>query len=148
MSLPHFDIITFPGQILWLFIATGGSYVFNKFFFLPYLSNAIQKRNDLILNCSQEIERMNEHAKSLRVEINEFSKKAKNDSKAIIENALHKSQSMLIQNIKKNNEVFHSRAIEYEKHISKQKENLVEDLHIIVSDVKSKAQSFIASQHY
>ncbi len=145
MSLPHFDVITFPGQILWVFIATGGSYIFNKFFFLPYLSNSIQKRKELILEYTQDIERMTEHAKSLKIEIEHLSGKARNESKAIIEAAMYSAQALLTNSIKNNNETIHSQATDYQKHIIKQREKLTEELPVIVNDVKKKLQLFIAS---
>jgi F-type H+-transporting ATPase subunit b len=147
MSLPHFDIITFPGQIFWVFITTGASYLFNKFFFLPYVSNAIRKRQELIANYMQEIEKMSENAKSLKIEMATLSEKARNESKAIIESAIYNAQALLNESVKNNNETIHSQATDYQNYIIEQKEALKDDLPSIISDIKAKLQLFISSQN-
>ena len=147
MSLPHFDIITFPGQIFWVFITAGATYVFNKFFFLPYLSNAVSQRQELILNYMREVERMSEHVKSLKTEIATLSQRAKSESRAIIEAAMYNSQALLNENIKNNHEILHSQAADYQNCIIEQKEKLKEDLPSIINDIKARIERFILPQN-
>lgn len=141
--MPHLDLNTFPGQLLWLLICTLGSYLFNKIFFLPYLSTRIKSRSEMINNCIAETKRMQEHAITVREEIEAFSIKTKNDSKSIIENALYKSQEMLSESISKNHENFNRKVKELDFQMKKQRKSLESDINLVVSDVKDKVKNFI-----
>ena len=147
MSLPHFDITTFSSQLFWLFVATTCSYIFNKFFFIPHLVNSIAKRNNLIENYKSETAKMNEHIKSLQQNIETSIEISQRESKAILENAIAKSQTMLSKHLNENNILFNKKMFEYDEFIQKQKAELASNASIIVKDVKEKVLSFILSQN-
>jgi F0F1-type ATP synthase membrane subunit b/b' len=141
--MPHLDLHSFPGQLLWLLVCTLGSYAFNKLFFLPYLSGRIKKRNQMISECVAETKRMQEHAMTVREEIEAFGIKTRNDSKLIIENALYKSQEMLSESISRNHENFNRKVKELDANIKKQRKSLENDISLVVTDVKEKVTNFI-----
>ena len=147
MSLPHLEISTFPSQIFWLFVATCGSYLFNKFCLIPWLSHSVTKRHNLIEKYNESILKMNEHIKELQSEIHAFNENKQQDSRQILENALHASQSMLLNQINKNNSILSSNIEIYNEYIQKQKDDLQSKLHLIVDEVKTKVEKFIYTQY-
>jgi F0F1-type ATP synthase membrane subunit b/b' len=141
--MPHLDLHFFPGQLVWLLICTLISYAFNKLFFLPYLSGAIRQRKEMIEKCITETRRMQEHAMTVREEIEAFSVKTKHDSKLIIESALYKSQEMLSESISKNHESFNRKIKALDVHMKDKRKSLENDINLVVSDVKEKVTNFI-----
>lgn len=97
----------------------------------------------MINNCIAETKRMQEHAITVRDEIEAFSIKTKNDSKLIIENALYKSQEMLSESISRNHESFNRKVKELDFQMKKQRKSLESDINLVVSDVKDKVRNFI-----
>lgn len=148
MSLPHFDLSSFPSQLLWLLIASGASYVFNKFFFIPGLARSIKKRNDLLKSYSDDTKRMELHIESLRTEIDAFAERAKNESKSIIDSAMSQAHLILFKQITKNTEAFDGKVEKYDNYIKQQKEYLESNLQVVVTDVRKKVMSFISSENY
>ncbi len=97
----------------------------------------------MINNCIAETKRMQEHAITVREEIEAFTIKTKNDSKSIIENALYKSQEMLSESISKNHENFNRKVKELDFQMKKQRKSLESEINLVVSDVKDKVKNFI-----
>lgn len=145
--LPHFDVSSFPSQILWLAIAVGLSYVFNKFFFMPNLFKAIDKREKLIRSCLEDSEKMNIHIESVKSEIDELMLQAKKETMRIIDDATKKSQDMLLKQMQRNNEEIMLQTNKHEEYLRNQKTNLEANIHIIVTDIKNKVSQFITRQN-
>ncbi len=97
----------------------------------------------MISECVAETKRMQEHAMTVREEIEAFGIKTRNDSKLIIENALYKSQEMLSESISRNHENFNRKVKELDANIKKQRKSLENDISLVVTDVKEKVTNFI-----
>lgn len=97
----------------------------------------------MISKCIAETKRMQEHAITLRDEIEAFSNKTKNDSKLIIESALYKAQEMLSKSVSQNHENFNKKVKELDSHMKNQRKSLEGDINLVVSDVKEKITNFI-----
>jgi F0F1-type ATP synthase membrane subunit b/b' len=147
MSLPHFDVTTFPSQILWLFIAAGMTYVFNKFLFLPSISSSITKRQKMLDEYKDDTVRMQEHIANLKADIIALNHKGQVEIKTIIEEAITQSQAMLLECNKNNNLLLTKSISEYDQYLKESKSALAEDIPHIVEELKSKLLNFISRQN-
>ena len=93
MALPHFEVATFPGQILWLLITATGTYLFSKFFFIPLISSAISKRQKIIQSYIAERNRTEEHIMQLRTDMAMIINRGKLEARIIIEEAVNHLRS-------------------------------------------------------
>ncbi len=147
MSLPHFHIESFPGQLIWLFITGGMTYLFSKFLFIPLISSSINKRNSLLRSYIEETKQINIEVKNLVTQIESLSSKSSIESKAIIEEALSKSQIIMLQYIKENNDSFLKKIKEYDEYLISQNIKLSANVDFIIKEVRDKIIYFITRQN-
>lgn len=138
MALPHFEVITFPGQIFWLFIAAGITYGFNKLIFLPSLSSAITKRQKMLHQYQDETEKMQIHIENLQADILTLSQRAQVEVRIIMEQTTAKSQAMLFEHSQNNHIVLTQSMKEYDEYIKQSKLMLAENIGGIIQDLKDK----------
>ena len=147
MALPHFEVITFPGQLFWLLVAAGITYSFNKLIFLPSLSSSISKRHKMLHEYQNEVYRMQEYIEELQADIDLLSKKGQLEVKMIIEQATSRSQVMLFEHAQKNNITLTRSMAEYDEYIIRSKSVLALNTASIVQDLKDKLFHFISRQN-
>jgi F-type H+-transporting ATPase subunit b len=147
MTLPHFEIWTFPNQLFWLLVAAGVTYVFNKLFFIPSLSSSITKREEMISQYVKEIERINSELLNVRSEIDALLVKGRAESKTIIDLAVTKSQAHLFNSMQMSNQNLTNSMREYDKYLEDYKTNLSENMRFIITDIKDKVYQLITMQN-
>ena len=147
MALPHFEVGTFPSQLLWLVITAGITYGFNKLIFLPLIKLSLSKRKRMLDDYLEETNRMNGHIDNLSTDIELLTKRGQIESKIVIEQAIAKSQAILFDHAKKNNELLLQSISEYDQYIEKSKAVLAESADSVVKDVKDKISYFISRQN-
>lgn len=147
MTLPHFDITTFPSQLFWLLVAAGLSYIFNKFLFIPYVSKAMDKRKKMLQNYADEEERMQRHIETLRRDISNLLENARLESKKIVEHSIQQSQHIIFSQVQKNNEDFDKKVKEYDAYLRNQRVNLESNIHIVIREIKEKVYNFITMRN-
>lgn len=148
MTLPHFDINSFAGQLLWLFISGGITYLFNKIVFIPLISKSIGKRQDLINKYIQETDELNDKIEKLINQIDILSKKTHFESKQIIESALNESQEKLLEHVKRNNHLFIDKTKDCDKYMADQKEKLASNIDCVIEEMKDKVVLFISRRNF
>jgi F-type H+-transporting ATPase subunit b len=143
MSLPHFEVSSFASQGFWLLITGGLTYLLNKFFFIPAISTAVLKRKKIISDYIAETQKINQHIDVIQADLQLLSKKCSDETKIIIENALLKSNSLFLKHTQKNHKELSAKMQEYDDYIKNQRQNLMSNIEIIVSDIKDKITHFI-----
>ena len=147
MALPHFEVITFPGQLFWLLLAAGITYGFNKFVFLPSLSSSITKRQQMINDYQDETSKIEKYIDGLQADIELLHNKGQVEVKKIIEQAVSMSQVMLFEHTQRNNAMLMQSMEEYDKYIEKSKSVLAQNTPSLVQDLKDKLSHFISRQN-
>jgi len=147
MVLPHFEVITFSGQLLWLFITGGVVYVFNKFLFLPSISSSIAKRQKMLDDYKDKTIKMQNHIENLKADIVMLHHKGQVEIKTIIEEAIARSQAMLFECSKNNNILLTKSITEYDQYLKDTKTALAENVPQVVQELKNKLLHFISRQN-
>ncbi len=147
MTLPQFEVATFPGQLLWLLFAAGITYIFNKKIFLPLIASSISKRDKIIQDYIEETGKLEKNIEDLRCDIEFLIKKGQLEARSIIEVATNQSQAMLLEYGQRKNHFLSQSMNEYDKHIEKTKSLLAENAGDVVQDIKDKLFYFISRQN-
>ena len=147
MTLPQFEVATFPGQLLWLLFAAGITYIFNKKIFLPLVASSISKRDKIIKDYIEENAKLEKNIEDLRCDLEFLINKGQLEARSIIEVATNQSQAMLLEYGQRKNHFLSQSMNEYDEHIEKTKSLLAENAGDVVQDIKDKLFYFISRQN-
>ncbi|MBT4204281.1 MAG: F0F1 ATP synthase subunit B' [Rhodobiaceae bacterium] len=145
--MPQLDFLTFPSQIIWLFITFTALYIIMAKIALPKLANAIELRRDIIARDLEEAEHFKDESEKAEIEYESLIKEAHSKSNVIIKETKEKLSLQFEKEKKKVEEDNSKKIIEAESKILNAKNNALSQIDSIATDIsKTIVEKLVGSK--